>query len=50
MSQVRSVQIAQIEDNISKIRKILNQQRVEGTFQNISHHIDNLAKYCEVTI
>lgn len=50
MSQVRSVQIAQIEDNISEIRKILNQQYVEGTFPNISHPIDNLAKYCGVTI
>jgi hypothetical protein len=46
VSHERSVQISQIEDNASDIRRVLNQSAQEGYFPRISHAIDNLVQYC----
>lgn len=48
MSNERSVQISQVEDNISNIRRVLNQPAVEGRYPKVAHSIDNLVTYCGV--
>ncbi|MGS2718909.1 hypothetical protein ACVBE9_12095 [Eionea flava] len=46
VSGQRPVQISQIENNISDIRRILNSPSIEGHYPIISQHIENLCTYC----
>jgi hypothetical protein len=50
VNEIRSVQILQIEENVSCIRRVLNQPPLEGHFPYVSHYIDNLLIYCGAKI
>ena len=50
ISSERSVQMAQIENNISDIRQVLNQPAKEGHFPYAANYIDNLGRYCGIQI